>query len=168
VGRRCFFAEWFFDSVDEGVGEAEFAAEGGFAGGHLAVVGLVVKAGEVEETVEEEDSYLVAQGVAVGYGLAGGGLERDGEVAGVVVRDFSGGWETEDVGGFVFAAKRSVEASEGGVVGEQDFDFAGESDGRASTVEEAGQARAGQSFKAGKWLDRNHWIGFDPLGDDVG
>jgi hypothetical protein len=43
----------------------------------------VVLAGEVEEAVEEEDANFVAQGVAVGGGLAGGGFERDGEVAGV-------------------------------------------------------------------------------------
>ena len=46
-GRGC--------RLDEGGGEAEFAAEGGFAGGHFAVVGLVVFAGEVEEAVEEKD-----------------------------------------------------------------------------------------------------------------
>ena len=33
----------------------EFAAEGGFASGHFAVVCFVVFAGEVEEAVEDED-----------------------------------------------------------------------------------------------------------------
>jgi hypothetical protein len=68
-------------ALDEGGGETEFAAEGGFAGGHFAVVGFVVLAGEVEEAVEEEDANFVAQGVAVGGGLTGCGFERDGEIA---------------------------------------------------------------------------------------
>ncbi len=33
--------------------------------------------------MEDEDFDLVGEGVAVGGGLAGGGFERDGEVAGV-------------------------------------------------------------------------------------
>ena len=39
----------------------ELGAEGGFAGGHLAFVGLVVFAGDVEEAVEDEDFDLVAE-----------------------------------------------------------------------------------------------------------
>jgi hypothetical protein len=42
-------------AFDEGGGEAEFAAEGGLAGGHFAVVGFVVFAGKVEQAVEDED-----------------------------------------------------------------------------------------------------------------
>ena len=63
----------------------ELATEGGFAGGHFAVVSFVVFAGEVEEAVEDEDFDFVGERVAVGGGLAGGGFERDGEVAGVFV-----------------------------------------------------------------------------------
>jgi hypothetical protein len=77
-------------AFDEGGGEAELAAEGGFAGGHFAVVGFVVFAGEVEEAVEDENFDFVGQGVAVGGGLAGGGFERDGEVAGVFGREGGG------------------------------------------------------------------------------
>ena len=51
----------FRGALDEGCGEAEFAAEDGFAGGHFAVVGFVVFAGEVEEAVEEEDADFVAR-----------------------------------------------------------------------------------------------------------
>ena len=95
-----FFATSFycfvraFDSFYKGVGEAEFAAEGGFAGGHLSVVGLVIEAGEVEETVEEEDSYLVAQGVTIGGGLASGGFKGDGKVACLRVGDLGRCGET--------------------------------------------------------------------------
>jgi hypothetical protein len=73
-GRLC-------GAFDEGGGQAEVAAEGGFAGGHFAVVGFVVFAGEVEEAVEEEDFCFLGKGVAIGFGLARGGFERDGEVA---------------------------------------------------------------------------------------
>ena len=41
--------------------------------------------------MEEEDAELVAEGVAEGGGLAGGGVERDGEVAGVRRAAISGG-----------------------------------------------------------------------------
>ena len=129
-------------AFDESVGEFEFGAERGFAGGHLSVVGFVIEAGEVEEAVEEEDSYFVAQRVAVGGGLAGGGFEGDGEVPGVGVGYFVGRGEAEDVGGLVFAAERFVETTEGGVVGEQDLDLASEADGEAGAVKEARQAGA--------------------------
>ena len=102
----------------------------------------MIEAGEVEEAVEEEDSYFVAQGVAVGGGLTGGCFKGDGEVSGVGVGDLVGSGEAEDVGGLVFAAKRFVETTEGGVVGEQDLDLASEADGKAGAVKEARQAGA--------------------------
>ncbi len=57
-----FFGSWMLCAFDEAVGEPEFAAEFGFAGGHLAFVGLVVFAGEVEEAVEDEDLYFGVEG----------------------------------------------------------------------------------------------------------
>ena len=129
-------------SLDESVREFEFGAERGFAGGHLSVVGFVIETGEVEEAVEEEDSYFIAQRVAVGDGLTGGGFEGDGEVSGVGVGYFVGRGEAEDVGRLVFAAERFVETTEGGVIGKQDLNLASEADGKAGAVKEARQAGA--------------------------
>jgi hypothetical protein len=145
------------DAGDERGGEAEVGTELGFAVGHLAAVGLVVEAGEVKQAVEEEDADLVAEGVAEGVGLADGGVEGDGEVAGVVRGELGRGGEAEDVGGLVFAAEGAVEAAELGVGGEEDFDLAGEADGGAGTVEEAGEAgfrerRAGYAALCGGWV----------------
>jgi hypothetical protein len=100
----------------------------------------VVLAGEVKEAVEDEDSYFVAQGVAVGGGLADGGFERDGEVAGVFGGEVCWRGEAEDVGGFVFVSEALVELAEGRVVREEDIDYAAEADGQAGAVEEARQA----------------------------
>jgi hypothetical protein len=122
----------------------EFAAEVGFAGGHFAFVGFVVFTGEVEETVEDEDFYFVAESVAVGVGLTRGSIKGDGEIAHVFFCKGGGGREAEDVGGFVFAAEGFVEVAKGLVVGEEDVDFAAEADGEASAVEEAGEDGGGE------------------------
>ena len=121
-------------------------AERSFAGGHLSVVGFVVKTREVKEAVEEKDSYFVAEGVAVSAGLSGSGFEGDGEIACVGVGDFGGRRKAEDIGGFIFAAKRFVEAAESGVICEQDLYFAAETNCSARAVEEARQAGARESF----------------------
>ena len=65
----------------------------------------------MEETVEQKNSYLVAQGVAVGGGLAGGSFERDGKVACLRVGDLCRRGKAQDVGGFIFAAEGFVEAA---------------------------------------------------------
>ena len=101
----------------------------------------MVFAAEMEEAVEEEDFDLDFEGVVEGSGLAGGGVEGDGEVAGVLGGDFEGRGEAEDVGGLIFAAVGAVEALELGVGGEEDVDFALEADGGAGTVEEARESR---------------------------
>ncbi len=137
-----------FGAFDESRREIEFAAEEGFAGGHFAVVGFVIFAGEVEEAVEEQDADFVAQGVAVGGGLAGGGVKRDGEVAGVPFGEFGGRGEAEDVGGFVLAAKALVELAESGIIGEEDVDFAFEANCGAGAVEEAREAGGGEPLSS--------------------
>ena len=147
-GGGFFLREGFFygagfavgDSVDQADGELEFGAEFGFAGGHLAGVGLVVEAGEVEQAVEEQDADLDVEGVAEGGGLAGGSVERDGKVAGMDCELSRGRGEAEDVGGFVLAAVGAVEALERGVAGEEDVDLAGKAYGGAGAGEEAREA----------------------------
>jgi hypothetical protein len=123
----------------------EFAAKGGLEDRHFSFVSFVVLAGEMEEAVEEKDFYFIAEGVAVGGGLAGGGVERDGEVAGVLGGECGWCGEAEDVSGFVFAAEVLVEVAEGWVVGEQDVDCSFDADGGSGAVEEAHEAGAGEA-----------------------
>jgi hypothetical protein len=118
---RCAF--------DETVRKIEFAAEFDFAGCHFALVGLVVFAGQVEEAVEDEDLYFGFERVVVSGGLAGCGVERNGEVAGVLCGYFGWCGEAEDVGGFVLATIGAVEALELGVGGEEDVYLAFEAHG---------------------------------------
>ena len=84
----------------------------------------------MKEAVEKEDSYFVAEGMAIGPSLPSSDFEGDGEISRVGVGYFGGRGEAEDVSGFIFAAKRFVEAAEGGVIGEKDFDFAAKTNGR--------------------------------------
>ena len=62
-------------------GKVEEFRPAGFGSFHLAVIGLVVVAFEVEEAVEEEDLELVFGGVALLFGLFAGAGEGDGYVA---------------------------------------------------------------------------------------
>ena len=86
-----------------------------FASGHLPVVSLVIEAGQVKQTVEEEDSHLVAQWVAEAVSLACGGFERDREVSGMsgLALDLRRRGKAENVGWLVFAAEGFVETTEG-------------------------------------------------------
>ena len=128
---------------DESVWEAEFGAEVGFARGHLARVGLVVEACEVEEAVEEEDAEFGLKRVTEAGGLSSGGFEGDGEVAGVLVgggkAGLGRGGEAENVGGHVFSAIGAIETLQLGIGGEQDVHGADKTDGGAGAVEEAGE-----------------------------
>jgi hypothetical protein len=104
----------------------------------------VVEAGQVEETVEEEDFDLGGDGVAICRGLAGCGFEGDGEISGVLVGE---GWrcgETKDVGRLVLATEVSVEAAEGVIGGEKDIDVALEACGEARSAEEGCQGSSGE------------------------
>jgi len=119
-------------------------AEIGFASGHLSGVSLVVFTGQVKQTVEEEDFNFDMEGMGEMGGLAGGGVERDGEVAGVLfferaAREGVGG-KAEDVGGLILSTEGAIEALEFGVGGKENVNMAGERDGGAGTVEEARQA----------------------------
>ncbi len=145
-------------------------AELGFTERHFAGVGFVVHPGEVQEAVEEEDTHFVGEGVAVFGGLALGGLERECEVARVADLKFTGcrkteGRKTQNVGGFVSLAEGAIQAAEGGIAGEEDFDLAGESDSGLSFGCEAGQTgaretprrpRVGVRGSASRRLDGNH------------
>ena len=139
------FAERIGGAVDEAYGELERLAKLGLAGGHFAGVDFVVHAGEVQETVEEEDAELFGESVAVLGGLAAGGLERDGEITGVAVVEALGRGEAENVGGLVLAAELAVQAAESSVVRQEDFDLAVEADCGPCLVGETGERNARKS-----------------------
>jgi hypothetical protein len=61
--------------------EAQLPAKAIFDAGHLAVVGFVVVAEEMENAVEDEDLEFVGEGAAEFFGIAAGGGGGDGDVA---------------------------------------------------------------------------------------
>lgn len=144
IGAYVRFCGCSRGAFDEGGGKAEVAAESCFPDSHFSVVGLVVFAGEMEEAVEEEDFYFVGEGVAVRGCLAGGGVERDGEVTCVFFGELVRRREAEDVGGFIFAAKGFIELAEGGVGGEKNVYLTSETYGETGAIEEARQAGDGK------------------------
>jgi len=127
----------------------------------------VVEAGEVEEAVEEEDAEFGFERVVEVRGLAGGGIERDGEVAGMLVSGGEAGHglggEAEDVGGLVLATEGAIEAFELGVGGEEDVDVAPESESGAGAVKEARQRGPGGrgvfGIEATRGVDGDHFPG---------
>jgi hypothetical protein len=139
------------DALDEAEGQAEASAEEAFAARHLAGVGLVVVASQMEQAMEHEYFDLGGEGMSLFDGLTEGGGNADGEVAGEVFSADASGGEGENVGGLVFAAKLTIEAANGGVGGEQDGDLSFEPDGGLGQLEEVGKgARGGQTMSARK------------------
>ena len=103
------------------------------------VVGLVVETGEMQKTVQQQYSNLIAERVTVDCSLTIRGLERDSKIASVIVSDLVGGRKAEDVGRPVFASEGLVQAAQGWVVGQQDVHITVEAYGSAGAVEEARQ-----------------------------
>ena len=140
-----------FGAFDEALRETETGAEKAFAAGHLACVGFMVIAGEMEEAVEDEDFDFGGERVALLDGLAERGRNGDGQVAG----DFFGadaiGWKGEHIGGFVLVAKLEIEAANGWVGGEQNGDLAPETDGGLRFGEETGKSAGGGQAKIFVW-----------------
>ena len=136
-------------AFDEALGEAEACAELLFAAGHFAVVGFVVVAGEMEETMEDEDLQFTGEGVALIGGLAAGGFHADGQIAGhffLALDEILGG-ERKHVGGFVFASELAVEAADGGVGGEEYGDVSAEADGLLGFSQETGKRWLGRILR---------------------
>jgi hypothetical protein len=114
----------------------------------------VIEAREVKQAVEEQDAYLIAKGMTVGFGLARGGFERDGKIARVNGCDLGGRGKAEDVGGLVLATEAFVEPAEGGIIGEENVYFSGNAGSPAGMVEEAAKTGWGE-FGLGRF-DGNH------------
>ena len=125
---------------------------------HLSRVGLVVVSGQMEQAVEDEDFDFYGERMALFRGLALGGGDTDGEIAG----NFLGagctcvGREREHVRGLVFAAKAAVETADCGVGGEQDGDLSAEPDGRLRLREKAAQGAGGGQA----WIGGLRWRAF--------
>ncbi len=70
-------------AFEQAGGQAKAPAQEALAGAHFAVVGFVVHACQVQEGVQEQDAELGVEVMATGAGLAGGGLDGNGNIAGV-------------------------------------------------------------------------------------
>jgi hypothetical protein len=111
---------------------------------HLACIGLVVVAGEVQESVEHQYLELHSQGVATRSALAPSGGDADRQIAcdpfrGLWVLEGRGG-KRKNVGGFVLAAKALVEVADGLVGGEQGGDLTAQPDGGLGPGKKAGES----------------------------
>ena len=76
------------------------------------------------------------------------------EIAGVLPDDFGWRWKAEDVGGFVLAAKRPVQALQLAIGREQHFNCSLHTDSRLSAMEKARQAgfrKRGSETGGGAW-----------------
>jgi hypothetical protein len=69
-------------ALDEALRESEFGAEEALAAGHLAGVGLVVVAGQVQQTVENKHLDFSGERVALFGCVAQRRGDADGEIAG--------------------------------------------------------------------------------------
>src|SRR5512143_2116006 len=102
-------------------------------GEHAPRVGrrtLVVVPQEMEDAVGEEDAHLVGERDVAGSGLAGGGVERDDDVAEHVWMDAGiltlAQGEGEHVGGPILAAPVAVERVDLGVADQGDAELGGD------------------------------------------
>ena len=102
----------------------------------------MVIACKVQRSMQQQDTDLVTQAVAVFGCLSRSGIERNGKVAGaglggaVPLR----GREGEHVSRLVLAAVGAVQAAKGGVVGKKDVDLALHTHGGADKSQKAREA----------------------------
>lgn len=69
-------------ALDQRDGKAERASQARFLACHFSRVGFMIVAGQVQQTVQDEDLQLVVGGVSQAAGIACGDLRRDGKIAG--------------------------------------------------------------------------------------
>jgi hypothetical protein len=131
----------FRDAFDQAVGQAKLNAKLSFACSHLTVVSLVVQTGEMQQTVQQQYSNLVAERVIVRRSLTIRGLKRDGEIASVISGNLIGSWKAKYVCRLVFAAKGLVQSAQSQIISQQNIHIALKADGCAGTIQEACQAR---------------------------
>ncbi len=103
--------------------------------------------------MKHEDLDLLLKLVAELRGLAGGSLERDGEVTGVLLasrqtRDRIGR-KAEDIGRLVLAAEGAVQTLQLGIAGQQNRHIGGETNQHLGTMQKARQRGLGERGKSG-------------------
>jgi hypothetical protein len=121
-------------------GQSQSCTQGLLAPPHLACVGFVIIAGQVEQAMEYQYLELCSNGMAV-RGLAACGFNADSDVACdffLVLGQVFGG-ERKYIRGLVFAAKAVVEIAEDRVSGEQNRHLAAETNCGRSFCHETGQ-----------------------------
>lgn len=107
--------------------------------GHLARVRLVVEAGEMKESMQDEYFDFQGEIMSVAVGLACRGFDRDCHVASNFLRPpFAQVWvqvpeinrrEREHVGRLVFVTEAMIEVTDSFIAGEQDGDDAAQGNG---------------------------------------
>ena len=133
-------------ALDEPLWQAKLGAQGAFTAGHLAGVGLVVVAGQMQHPMQYQYLQLHSKRVAAPSALAARCGNADGQIAG----DFFLAWERrirgerEHVGGFVDAAKLTVETANRLVRRKQDRDTAAQPNDSLRLGKETRQSSRGR------------------------
>jgi hypothetical protein len=104
----------------------ELGSQHAFAASHLAVVDLVVVAGEVQQPVQNEDFDFRRERMTLLGCLAERRGHADGKVAGEAFGSQAFSGKRQDVGGLVLTAKTTIESANGFISGEQDCDLSAE------------------------------------------
>jgi hypothetical protein len=93
--------------------EAQLQTQVPFLPAHVTVVSLVIESSQVQQAVEQQNADLSFDRMALGPGLAPGGIERDGNVTGTTGRDPGKG---QHIGRRIVAAKGAVQSADVGIV----------------------------------------------------
>jgi hypothetical protein len=86
---------------------------------HLALVGLMVHAGQMQQAMQQKNAHLVGQRVPMLAGLPSRCFERYSEITGMGAAQIFRSREAQDVRRFVLAAPRPVETPQSQIIGQQ-------------------------------------------------
>ncbi len=92
ASRQLSFSNRVGHSIDQADRQEKLGAQLRLASGHFALVPLVVQTGEMKQAVQQEDFDLNLQRMPVGLRLTPSGIQRDGEVAGMMIRNLTPAW----------------------------------------------------------------------------
>src|SRR6266853_657531 len=130
-------------AVNKRCRQLELGAEPSFAGRHAAVVGLMVIAGQVQQTMQNKDLQFLTGAMSVAAGVGERDLGGDGDVATFGTR------EREHVSRLVFAAEAAIELFEARVAGDQHVNFARNFGERTGPRDEAAKLGGGDARHGG-------------------
>src|SRR5579871_3296041 len=106
--RPTLFSFRCMNSLDQGRREPKLMAKLGLTRSHLSIIGLMVKAAEMKQAMQQQDANLIAQIMAIDCSLTRSSLQGDSKIASVSIRDLLRCWKAEDVSGFVLAAEGAI------------------------------------------------------------